>query len=380
MAQRRTFGNVRKLKSGKFQARYTGPDGRMYSARTVGGWTSTFDTKGRAEAALSKEHTAIQEGTWAPPPARGKAPAGPKTVRAYADDWVTTRPIEESTREHYRRLLNAHIYPTFADVAVVDVEPEMVRNWHARLAPGKHTVRAHAYSLFKTIMTTAVDDGIRADNPCRVRGASYARRARPIRPVEPEELDIIVASMPARYRLMVLLATWCAFRFGELAEMRRGDVDVKAGVIRVRRGVARLPGRAIVKGPKSEAGKRDVHIPPHLIPAVKEHLRAHVAIHREALLWPAASDPNKHLHPMTLKASFFPARERAGRPDLRFHDLRHSGAVLAAQIPGTTVKDLMARLGHSTPSAALRYQHTAAKRDKGIAEALSKMAGREESA
>lgn len=60
-------------------------------------------------------------------------------------------------------------------------------------------------------------------------------------------------------------------------------------------------------------------------------------------------------------------------PDLRFHDLRHTGAVLAAQA-GATLAELMARLGHSTPGAALRYQHAAAGRDTQIAIALSRIA------
>ena len=70
---------------------------------------------------------------------------------------------------------------------------------------------------------------------------------------------------------------------------------------------------------------------------------------------------------------YYPAREAAGRPDLRFHDLRHTGATLAAAT-GATLAELMARLGHSTPAAAMRYQHAAAERDKVIAAALSKLA------
>ena len=60
------------------------------------------------------------------------------------------------------------------------------------------------------------------------------------------------------------------------------------------------------------------------------------------------------------------------RPDLRFHDLRHSGAVLAAAT-GATLAELMGRLGHSTPAAAMRYQHAAQGRDKQIAALLSKL-------
>ncbi len=100
-----------------------------------------------------------------------------------------------------------------------------------------------------------------------------------------------------------------------------------------------------MKGPKSEAGKRDVAIPPHLIPAVKAHLRDHVAPSREALVFPAAS--GGHMAPASLYRVYYPARKAAGRPDLRFHDLRHTGAVLAAAT-GATLAELMARLGHST--------------------------------
>ena len=79
------------------------------------------------------------------------------------------------------------------------------------------------------------------------------------------------------------------------------------------------------------------------------------------------------VHRGSLYKVFYPAREKAGRPDLRWHDLRHTGAVLAAQT-GATLAELMGRLGHSTPQAALRYQHAAAGRDAQIAAALSALA------
>ena len=133
-----------------------------------------------------------------------------------------------------------------------------------------------------------------------------------------------------------------------------------------------MKGQSIVGTPKSDAGTRDVDIPPHLLPAVKAHLADNVAGGRDGLLFPAA-DGRSHLAPSTLYKSFYPARETAGRPDLRWHDLRHTGAVLAAST-GASLAELMARLGHSTPGAAMSYQHAAKGRDKVIAEALSKLA------
>ena len=386
MAGKRYFGNVRKLPSGRFQARYTGPDGKTYPARTPEGKPLTFDARGDADSWLSLRQSEILRGAWLPP-AQPAEVESPVTLREYGDAWLAARDLEQTTRDHYRQLLDDHIYPGFNDgnIAVVDVKPSVVRTWHAGLArkddtakdkrkrKDRPTARAHAYGLLRTIMNTAVADELISANPCRVRGGGQSKRVKKIRPATLAELEALVAALPMRYRLMTLLAAWCALRFGELAELRRSDVEVKNGVVHVRRGVTRTKGRKIVKDPKSEAGKRPVNIPPHLMPLVTEHLRDHVAVSRQALLFPSARDENTQMAPSTLYKVYYPAREAAGRPDLRFHDLRHTGAVLAAAT-GATLAELMARLGHSTPGAAMRYQHASQDRDKVIAGALSQLA------
>jgi integrase len=370
--QRRYFGSVRRLPSGRWQARYTGPDGQPWTARTPQGRPLTFDTKGDAEAWLSLRQSEILRGAWLPPAAPVAAPV---TFRSYAGVWLADRDLADRTRGDYSAILRDHILPVFGETAVTAITPAAVREWHARLKDTTGpTQRAHAYGLLRTILNTAVADEVIAANPCRVRGGGSVRRAKRIRPATLAELEALVKALPDRYRLMALLAAWCALRFGELAELRRGDINVRGGVVHVRRGVVRTGDGRKVKGPKSEAGKRDVAIPPHLIPVVKAHLAEHTAMSRDALLFPAAGDPAAHMAPATLYRVYYPAREKAGRPDLRFHDLRHTGATLAAAT-GATLAELMARLGHSTAGAALRYQHAAAERDKAIAEALSGLAG-----
>lgn len=366
----RYFGSVRKLPSGRYQARYTAPDGKRYPATRGDGGPLTFDTKSDAESWLSLRHSEVLRNEWLPP-ATPKTP--PVSLRTFADAWVTHRSLEDRTREHYEQLLRDHVYPTFGDKAVPEIAPADVRLWHATLGSTTGpTARAHAYDLLRTIMSTAIEDELIAANPCRIRGAGQTKRAKKIRPATLAELETIVKAVPAKYQLMVLFGAWLALRFGELAELRRSDVDVKARVVHVRRGVVRTKNGRKVKDPKSEAGKRPVAIPPHLMPLVKAHLREHAAIGQDGLLFPAHH--GEQLAPSTLYKVYYPARERAGRLDLRFHDLRHTGAVLAAST-GATLAELMARLGHSTPAAALRYQHAAQERDRVIADALSKLAG-----
>jgi integrase len=114
-----------------------------------------------------------------------------------------------------------------------------------------------------------------------------------------------------------------------------------------------------------------VAIPPHLHAMLTRHLHDHAQIGKDGLLFYGVK--GGQLSHSSLLWQFNQAAERAGREDLTPHALRHTGAVLAAQ-SGATLKELMARLGHTTPDMAMRYQHASADRDLVVAEALSKLA------
>lgn len=168
--------------------------------------------------------------------------------------------------------------------------------------------------------------------------------------------------MPEKWTLMALQATRRTLRHGETAELRHKDIKPRhvsgrwTGVIQVRRGAVRVNRKIQVEPPKSEAGIRDVTIPPRLIPIIKDHLETFAAPSQEGLSFPAAN--GRQQWPSTITSYFKRAAEIAGCSDLRFHDLRHTGTVMAAQ-QGATLADLQARLGHSAANAALLYQHTA---------------------
>ena len=107
-------------------------------------------------------------------------------------------------------------------------------------------------------------------------------------------------------------------------------------------------------------------------PLLKAHLANHVGRGAESLLFP--DEDGTHLRADRYRYCWELARKAIKKPHLRVHDLRHVGAVLAAQ-SGATTAELMHRLGHTTPEMALRYQHVAEGRDAEIAERLSKLAG-----
>lgn len=375
---RRSFGRVEPLKSGRYRAAYMGPDGQLYRAPT------TFDARDDAVAWLSARRAEILMEIWAPEIAARRSRQGEvPTLRVYADLWLENRKtkgreLRPTTRNQYRMLLDKFIYPTFGDTRIDRISHEDVNDWYDAVAPGRETIRAQAYSLLRTILTSAASVRpvpLIPYNPAHIRGAGNTKRVHRVEPATLEELETIVDELPERYKLMALLAAWCAMRFGELAELRRGDLDLRNNRVKIRRGVVRVDGGFVVGTPKTDAGIRDVAIPPHLVPMVKTHLSQHTGPGRDALLFPAAGDENQHMAPATLYKVYYPARKAAGREDLRWHDLRHTGAVLAAQT-GATLAELMGRLGHSTPGAAMRYQHAAADRDAEIARRLSELHSR----
>lgn len=362
---KRAFGSIERLPSGRYRAKYWAPDGNRYAAPV------TFDAKIDAEAWLADERRQINRGEWTRPRRLRDQPKA-LTFGEYAERWLRHRDLKPRTRSHYTSLLIHQILPTFEDTPLKAITSEDVRDWYADLDRSRPTLRAHAYGLLRTIFATAVVDEKIPTNPCHIRGAGTSKTVKRIKPASLVELESLVAAMPSRYKAMTLLAAWCGLRFGELVELRRKDVDVTNGVLHVRRGVVRVDGDTIVGTPKSAAGIRDVAIPPHLLPLLKTHIEALPMRGRDGLLFPAA-DGTSHLAPSTLYRVFYRARTLAGRSDLRWHDLRHTGAVLAAST-GASLAELMARLGHSTPAAALRYQHAAQGRDAQIAAALSKLA------
>ena len=351
-ARRRDDGTVRVLPSGRWQARYWDDEGKRRSAPT------TFDTRMDAAAWLDKGDRSM------PSPVAAKADP---TLAQYAEQWLTHRAadLKARTRDEYASLLRRLILPTLGEERVASLTPATVREWFANLDPTKPTQRRHAYALLAGICRTAVEDEVLDASPCRVKRATVVQRSTTTTLPDGEQLAALVEAMPEHLRAMVVLAAWCGLRYGELTELRRGDV--RGGVLHVDRAVVRVGGGFVVGSPKSDAGRRTVAVPPRLQPILDEHLDRFVGPAGDALVFPARH--GGHLAPSALYRHWYAAREAAGLPSLRWHDLRHHAATEAAR-RGATLAQLQRRLGHSTVAAAMRYQHAAQQEDEALAALL----------
>jgi integrase len=184
---------------------------------------------------------------------------------------------------------------------------------------------------------------------------------------------MVAESVPEHYRVAVPVAAWCGVRFGELIELRRKDVhaDGQRKTLKIRRAATRVNNKLVVGPPKTDAGIRDVTVPPHVATQLRDHMTNRTGRGPEAFVF--TTTRGKRLSTTAFTKSVKTGFAAVGKGDMRVHDLRHVGATLAAQA-GATTKELMSRLGHTTPDMAMRYQIAAQERDVKIAEDMSKPA------
>ncbi len=369
---RRDFGSIRRRNSGRWQARYRDPSGRLHARM--------FGTRSDAARYLAGVRADLDRGEWFDPT------AGQPTLGEYSAQWLTARrvrgrPLAPRTTALYRWLLDKHILPTLRNLQLRQLSPPVIRVWHAHLTssagPGAITA-AKCYRLLRTICNSAVSEHEIARNPCTIPGAG--QESSPERPTATLPQVLALADEVGEiWRALVILAAFCSLRIGELAALTRSDVDPIHGTVTVRASASDLAGGIRHVGPpKSDAGRRTVTIPEAVLPVVAEHLREFAQPGDSGLVFVGPRGG------VLREANFVndvwrPATVAVGVPHLHFHDLRHTGNTLAAAT-GASLRELMVRMGHASPKAALRYQHATRDRDAAIAKALSALVVQAQSA
>ncbi len=399
VATPRRFGSVRRMRSGRWQARYRCPScDHLHPGHT------TFDTEGMAEAHLAGIRSDVMRDRYVCLVARKRLQAEQQRVEAaeraaevtfgeYAARWLARRSerLKPRTVMLYRRQLETDLVPGLGEVPLTALDVTVVDEWWGALTakhPRRKVANVHVYGLLKSIMNGAVRDRMQPRvtvNPCQVESEELTRPKRKQNdPATPAELRAIAEAMPDRLALAVWLAAYSGLRFGELAELRRRDLDTTDAepALDVKRAVIHREGLTIVGEPKSNAGVRTVYLPGFLRDPLLRHMEAHAQPGPDGLLFTGPRMSRRtcgcgyigcqgaHLFNGALHRAYDSAREVAGRPDLRWHDLRHTGLTQAAR-NGATLAELQARAGHSTPVMAMHYQRATQERDRELARRMS---------
>jgi integrase len=196
--------------------------------------------------------------------------AGKRTFENYATDWLAHRPLADQTQELHQHQLDRHVLPTFGETALARITPSAVRRWNAALAARGGLVAAKCYRLLRSILASAVEDGLIPANPCTIRGAGVEESAeRPF--VESTAVLELVGAAHPRVRGMILVAPFGGLRVGELRALAVRDFNEVTGMVTVGESIDPKLRR---KAPKSAAGRRPVVLPGPVVQALAVHVAA----------------------------------------------------------------------------------------------------------
>jgi len=357
MAGKRRFGRVRKLPSGRYQARYRGPDGRDHPAPV------TFAGRREAERFLTVVESDVVTGRW-------RSPAENRlTVRQWAETWFASASgtWKPKTRHTYRSVLDRMVYPALGDRTLSTLRPMDMSRWTAELADRVSPSQVRqAYRLISQIMKSAVENDILGQSRCRgVRLPRLPESDPKILTVE--QVAALAEQCAPPDRVLVLLLAYGGLRIGEALALRRRSVDVPAGRLMIAEAVAQIPGGSVIDTPKNHQ-RRELVVPRFVAALLQEHL-ATVDEDPEAFLF-----PGRQGHTISRQQSYYGFRSRfivaamaAGLVDITPHDLRATHASWVADSHGILVA--ARRLGHSSSSVTTRhYARPINERDAEVAQ------------
>jgi len=291
------------------------------------------------------------------------------TVGEYLDSWLkgsVRGSVGQSTFDRYEIAVRVHINPALGRLKLKKLNPAHLASFYQdRLATG--FAPASVNKLHVTLHK-ALDQAVKWNLiPCNVAEVVTAPRPAPpeMRTLSAAETrKLLEAACSDKLEALYMLAVHTGMRQGELLALKWQDVDLNNAKLSVRRTITRSGGRILLGEPKTKKSRRTISLTDTGISVLREHLDRQMGqIERLGDLYKDqglvfASEVGTPVNPTNLRRrSFAPLLERAGLPQIRFHDLRHTCAtlLLSCNIHPKYVQEL---LGHANIAITLdTYSH-----------------------
>ncbi len=327
-------------------------------------WTTVDGNLESAQAALDEKRRRRRDGER----------VAPEKVRLseFAVSWLEAQAqLRPRTRELYRARIERHVLPKLGRLYVHEIRVEDVTALIAALSAqglSPYTIRG-VVMLVGSMLGTALERGLVRFNPVsRLKRKEMPKPTkREMRILSDVEIPRMIAAADDTHRALLAAAVFTGLRQGELLGLTWADVDLDAGLVRVRRQLDRDGTRT---EPKTANARREVEMFPALVRMLREHRRLALARGHASPEHPVfASSVGTPLHFRNVGRRGLDAAMKAagiaGEPRLRFHDLRHTFAsVLISQ--GNDVVFVSRQMGHASPSITLDvYGHLFRRAEHG---------------
>ncbi|MGH9057823.1 MAG: tyrosine-type recombinase/integrase [Acidimicrobiales bacterium] len=360
---RRQFGRVRKLPSGRWQARYPLGDGRLITA------PQTFATKTDASTYLAMTEADLMRGQYIDPR------AGNVSFADWSGQWLQRAGKRRNSMARDRQALEVFM-EELGPRPLATITPMHIQDVvDARSRVAAPSTVGRDFSALRAVFNAAVEADIIGRSPCRRIALPKVRPPARVG-VGPAEMERLASEVPARYRVLILVAGVLGLRWGEAVALRVRDIDFMRRTVTVAQVVEETAGQLrIVNEAKTAAGLRTLSAPSFLIEEIAEHLARHrsgVSKDEESLIF--VGPRGGVLRRRFGERTFAPAVQRAGLdPSLTFHRLRHVAITSMVQL-GVHPRVMQGRAGHATAKLTMElYAHVPEEADKQTAEALDRL-------
>ncbi|WP_258359403.1 site-specific integrase [Moorella sulfitireducens (nom. illeg.)] len=358
-------GSIEKRGKNTWRIRYELPRDPKTGKRRQGSRT-VHGTKKDAEKVLRDILTQIDQGTHIEP--------SDLPLEKFLNQWLQMHRanIRDKTFYRYEGIIRNHINPTLGKIPLSKLTPYHIQCLYTeKLAENrsdgekgglsKASVR-YIHSVLHKALETAVNLDMIPRNP-----------ADKVQPPSPEDTEItplteeqvarfLDAAKGNRFEALFITVLGTGLRRGEVLGLRWEDIDLQNGLLTVQRTLEAAKGKLKFVPPKTKTSKRTISLPSSVVEALKKHriqqmqhkLRLGPMYQDQGLVFP--SETGTPLNPDNLDRYFKPILKKAGLPDIRFHDLRHTHATLLIK-RGEDIKMVSQRLGHSDVAFTIRVYH-----------------------
>jgi integrase len=314
-----------------------------------------------------------------------------QTLGQYLPHWLehsVRGAVRLRTFERYEEVVRLHLVPVVGKIRLQALKPQHVQSLKSKKL--KEGLSTTTVALIQGVLHKALDDAVKhellARNVCDLVSPPREESAE-INPLDLDQIArLLIAAKGHPLETLLVLALATGMRRGELLGLKWHDIDFGKGVLQVRRILSRLPteiarerGYPYVEAePKTKSSRRSIALAGFAVDALRKHRALQEKMRRSVgELWEDhdyvfTNALGKHLSPGSgVLVPFKKLLKKAGLPDVRFHDLRHSAAtwLLSMGIHPKVVQEI---LGHTKISMTMDiYSHVLPTMQQGAMETLN---------
>lgn len=297
-----------------------------------------------------------------------------QTLGQFLEDWLENsqkQSVRPRTYERYEEMVRLHIVPVLGRHRLQKLSAQQVQALYTKkINEGlSATTVSSLHNVLHKALETAMKWELVPRNVCDLVSAPHAAQFE-IQPLSAEQAHrLLVAARGHHLEALFTLALATGMRRGELMGLKWQDINFALGTLQVRRILTRVPSKMPGKGyveaePKTQRSRRSIVIAPFALEALKRHYQSQVEAKKKVgVSWQEhdfvfCTSIGTHLNPTRdMLDQLKMLLKKAGLPDVRFHDLRHSAATLLLS-EGVHPKIVQELLGHSNISMTMDvYSH-----------------------